>query len=368
MAWIIEKNKMLEALSVLDLIPQTGIPSSEFVRITRDTRGATLWSLCGTASADARVVGKGEWPYKKPFYINRRALLPFVQAVLNTKKPFEFSKLGKTLLLRQGKRKARFSMQTEVSGYGFSKKQKAREIMLSPGAKNLIFTAHQCATEDPIVPQLNCVYVERNSKHVDIMATNQKIVFLARTSKKKSRLRKIIFPLFLVELLNKGNPDKIFYDDKYMAFQFPSTVIVQPLPRKAQNSFPIKSIVELFSDVEKYPVLFRADCANFSKVVERLSSYLVSVAKQNWVLRLSGNAAAKELILSSHLPMGSFKEYAHVKEIREDFILQWPLDMMLPIFEYIKQQRGVNFEVRKSKSASYLSVGEIKVALPERVV
>src|ERR1700721_3867520 len=88
-SWEIRRDVLLEAIRLLDLVPsQSGIPSSDFFLVTNgiDHPDDGLW-MCtaGGAVANVRLDGTGEWPFQKPFYLDRRIFTPFVSTFRGTK-------------------------------------------------------------------------------------------------------------------------------------------------------------------------------------------------------------------------------------------------------------------------------------------
>lgn len=364
MPWKIEKEKLKKALAILDLVPpQPGLPSSEFFRI-EGREGRTVWTVASNVTGIIEIIGKGKWPYKEPFYLDRRLFTPFVTVETKSKFPFEFKE---GLWVRQGKRKAQFDKQAKISGYGFEPDGKLLEkVNLSEHIKELVYCARDCATEDPITPQLNCVYIQPNGKGTEVYATNQKIVYQGHSKTKAGIKKPIPMPLFLVTLIGHKELQEIHWKEKTMTLQFPKGQIWQTVSSKAAKGFPVESIKENMLKIQNYPLLFTIDSKRFVDILERLAGYLGAVKRQDWVLKLTGEKDNNEIKLSSRVPTGEFREIVKAARIFQDFNVEWPFDMVLPVFQYIKTRKESTVEVRSRKGITYVTSKDVRLAIPER--
>lgn len=360
MSWTIAKEKLLSTLNILNLVPiLSGITSSEFLRIENNGK-STIWSIAGLAVGRAQIQGVGEWPCKKIFYINRKSLLPFLQSS-RSKADFDFSYEKKTLLLRHGKRKARFYIQPEIAGYGFNDKEKAKTLHLTEQNIDLLQAARRCASDNPMKPQINCVFMQNNGKNSDIFASNEKLVFWAQSSNKKMQNNSVIFPLSLVDLLTQEKLQNVYNGKNHMQLQFPHVSILHPIVKKARLNFPADSSRKIFKNSQKFPVLFQADSVKFFSVLDRMAVCLSSIRKEDWMLQLRGSKQKQELLLKTILPSSVFSERIKMK-IHHDFSLNWPLNDIMLMLQYLKD-RKLSLQVREGKQCCYLESKNIRLAI-----
>lgn len=90
-SWEVRRDVLLEAIRLLDLVPsQSGIPSSDFFLVQADSKGRVWMSTAAGAVANVKMDGTGEWPFLRPFYLDRRLFCPFVSTFRGIKKQSAF--------------------------------------------------------------------------------------------------------------------------------------------------------------------------------------------------------------------------------------------------------------------------------------
>lgn len=368
-SWIVKRGELAAAAHVMDLVPvRPGIPSSEFFKVVR-TKTGLQFSIASEVTADVTMAGKGTWPFQKPFYLDRRVFLPFVFADVKSDAPFMFSKRKRQLVVRHGSRKAMFSSQSEITGYTTPPSATLiSKLKLDDKVRRLIHCARECSTADKVTPQLNCVYVLPKNGRVRIFATNQKILYKAVTKAKLSSRNAIPFPLFLVELLGSEQLQSVQWRKKYAALVFPHGQIWQTVPSKARTDFPYKSIQKFMVDGQAGKVLFVIASKKFAAVVDRLCSYLAAVRRQDWTLVVKGAKGSKELTLTSDVGQSLFKERLRLKtSLKMDVDVNWPLNMLEPVFGFLGAEKNKNIVVRMSKTGrSHVQAGEIQITIPRK--
>lgn len=379
--WTIAVDDLLNKLDVLEMVPpRFGLPSSEFYKIENLGGGKTRWAISSEATGVIRIQGNGEWPHPTFFYLDRRMMIPFVMAARNIRSttPFQFQFQGKQLIIRQGRRKAQFLATSIVEGYsGGSVGKLLDKMVVSEHVKSLIYCARNCGTTDSLNPQMNCVYVLPTRAGVDILATNETIMYRAR-AKVKVVQEPVPFPIFLVSLLGSGGLKAIEWRKDLVALRYPSGEIWQSVSSKAQKGFPKDSIEQYISEGSKKELLFRVSSRKFSRIVSRMAMYVSSVRRADWVLEVKGFKDKNKILLESRIANTTFKEALTVDgTLPESFMISWPLEMLLPIFEFIeKKNKEVPLEVRlweshsrkKSVLASYIKTGDIELIVPSRKV
>src|SRR6266403_1080784 len=107
MGWVeIDKDELVKAISVLELVPQVGgITSSDYLRVSQRKPGlefALASSIVGVVRVKAQIMGLEQ----KTFYVARKIFSPFVLAGKEIKKKFQSSFKGDKWTLQQGSRRA----------------------------------------------------------------------------------------------------------------------------------------------------------------------------------------------------------------------------------------------------------------------
>src|SRR5580765_6240616 len=185
MDWsVIKKDEMLQAISVLDLVPQrAGIPSSDYVRVLSDSRSLEM-ALSSSVSGVVSLKMDGAKADKNMMFVDRRLFIPFIQMGRGWKGDFKFSVSEQKWEVRQGSRQAEFALKKDtVLGYPVFKSLKdLKEIKLSENLRKLLLASNQCATADPSLQHLNCVYIGGKT----VMATNLAVMFVGARDKEDS--------------------------------------------------------------------------------------------------------------------------------------------------------------------------------------
>lgn len=384
--WQVSRETLLQTLEILEQVPaRLGITSSEFYRVNKLENGKTRWTIAADATGTLDVAGTGVWPIPGSyFFLNRKVFTPFVQVAkeLKNKSPFEFTLNGKSVIVRHGRRKAVFHSQPTVEGYADKLSGNSlNRIELSDHAKGLVYCARDCASGDSLTPELNCVYVSPGKSTINVYASNQKIQYRAHSKTTEQFKEAIPLPLFLVTLLGSRYLKAIEWKKGLVVLRFPGGEIWQPVSVKA-TEFPRASIAEHIISGSKQPVLFRVESRRIALALQRLGLYLQAIRREDWVLQLRGKKGSQELELHTEIAHSSFREKVQVDGIiGEDFTLDWPLDQILPVFDYVgAKHRKLWLEVRLWKAkvkrgkefkrvlASYVKTGDVELVIPSKRV
>jgi len=359
--WTIAADKMMDVLSVLDLVPaRPGIPSSVFVALT-EKNGKMEMALSSDVAGEVTITGKGTMGLKKSVYVDRRLFFPFINTAKTYKsdKPFVFSKPGKQMLVTQGRRKATFDPIVGSSGYGDLNGAASGIVLpLDKKLNELITVACTCATSDPTVPELNCIFTARNKTGLDVYASNQLVVLKAVQKAKGKYPERLPFPLFLVPLLSNDHVREVRFKDKEVVVHFDCGFIWQGVSVKASKGFPLKTMDKLLTDGKEWAELFRLQTHRLGAVTRRFSEYLTAIRRQDWLMSVKAETGDKQVLLEVSIPQGIFREKVIVEEaIKQDLDIQWPLDILLPVFEHWAKNKEAVLTVRGDKKTPYLLSG-----------
>lgn len=370
--WTIERDKIISAIDTLGLIPsRPGIATSEFICV-RPKKSSIKMMMASEVSGFVIAEGKGRWPFEKDIYLDRRLLDPFIAAAKNikSKSEFIFKKTGKDeLTIKNGSRKAKLTCSTPRQGYA-DIKTKGREVKKEKEFNNMLIAAKQCADNETSTPELNCVYAKKKDHHIQFYATTGKAMFKA-TVKSKLKLKvkdAIPFPLYIIDLFANQKLVGVEATDRDVVLDFGNGKIWQTIAAHAQKKFPWKKIDEQLKKEAKSSKLgFVADAKLFGTTVARLSSYLGSVRRLDWVLTLNGVKGSKYLELIVPLGHTEFKDKVKLhKEITMDFKIDWPLDRLQGIIEVMAStQDKLNVSFDKENRA-YIKTNNIELLVSRR--
>lgn len=370
--WTADKADVLTMASVVDSIPsRPGLPTSLFFQVEPKKKNVSF-KITAEATAEVMLPGDGHWPQSETFYLDRRMFLPFVLAAkdLQNDHPFEFTAKEKQLVVRNGKgRVGWFDCNPTIHGYGFPHKSDSVSVLqLDDKLRGLIYGARECATADIVTPQLNCVYIEPTKSGVEVLATNQKLMFRGVIDTKMKVRTHIPLPLQLVQLLGSPELQQVRWKEKSVELVFPNGRIWQSVSHQARKSFPADVIRKYMDEGNKAPVVFKVPSKRLAHVLDRLCFYLTSVRRQDWSLKMSGKKNEHWLTLTTNVATSRFQERVKLdRPLKVDVAMDWPLDMLEPIFAYLNTQKDVSMTVRVNKlGRSFVQSGPISLVIPRK--
>lgn len=371
--WTVRKEPLIEAVRILDNIQMhNGVASSMYIQIVKKSQGEIQMRLASEMKGEYRVKGEGTWPFEKPYYIDRRTFGPFVAAAdgIKSDAEFEFTRIGKVLRISQGRRSSSFTGQPPLKGYGFDEDEigktiKAR-LVLTRKARALIHCGVGYSTDDPITPHLNCVYVRPTSKHVDIYSTNRKLIYHARALEKVDNAIPIPLPIKLVDLLEHKDLKEVQWRQKAVSLIFRRGQIWQPVSARARTHFPAKEIDMYLEVGVQLKTTFSCLARRFAVPLQRLAGYTQAITRQDWLLTVVGKKGMSTVTLISSIPQTKFRERVTTTEpLKEDFTLQWPLDKVMPVFQFLAERDNGTIRVRVDRShRSYVSGSNLHLIIP----
>ncbi len=375
--WSARSSDLLETIRILNLVsPKTGVPSSDFIKIEplSDLAGAISLSTAASAIAEVQIQGTGNWPYKKPFYLERKTFSPFI--TLPSEKtnlnPFIFTD-EQVLLVRHGTEKAKFLAQPSVIGYqNLPQDGKMSRLPMTKELVELMKCAGTCAASELQSPHLSCVYMTPSTGNgLRLLSTNLKVVFSAKIQLEKTIQESLPFPLGMLDVLNADGLKSLRWTTKLVVGRFGTGVVWQPVSEVATTDFPVQDIMESLKAVRKEELtVFELSAYKFAKLMEKLAYYLQGVRVEDWALKLRGKNGGNKLEVSSELPTVQFRDLISAR-IRKDFSFDWPLSMIEPVMKFIgKESEKVMLKVglEKDGSKSYLRCGNIEMVVPSKAI
>ena len=363
--WEISRNRLIAGLKILELVPEkVGLSSSEFFWFRGKGEQVTI-SVASYIMGEITLTGHGEWP-KQDFYVDRRMLMPFVMASLaiKNKNTFQFSIHKKVLTIKHGSRQVTFVSQRDIKGYGNLKKilkEEENEVPISDDLQELLSCGQNCAVPDSVVPHLNCVFINKGKVAIEAYSASAKVFYMGIGQGAVKVKKAIPFPLYLIDLLKEKSLKTITWRGKYIVLKFEKGIIWQPVSEEALKSFPLKSIQKHAAKADTMPVTFTASSRRLSKLMVRLGFYLQHVRRKDWVVQMTGKKGTTSITVSTNIPGVKFKEELSTDKVKKDFSLDWPLDVLEPMFMYLStktKKLGVIVRTDEHHGVSYIRVGQ----------
>lgn len=352
----VSKSDLEYALGIVGNVPaKSGMVSSEHIRWSKHDEGTML-----TMSSDitAQAILPIPFIFKKSLLLDRRLFEPFVSAGKDLKGETYTLAMKKegVLTIKHGNRVGIFSVHRKVSGYTDMPKYKghAPSMRIYESWTKIMQCAIACATDDPVTPQLNCVYVVPQEKHLMLYATNTKVVFVGKGRTKKLPKSSIAFPLILASRLEGNDMETIMWDDKSALMSSERGAIWQGVKSAARKSFPKKDLDTLIASLkERKPVLSIA-AEDMGTAAGRIADYLAAVSREDLVLRIKASKDDKRAKIVSGTGDTLFTEHVTLlKPARADVELFWPLDEVLPALEFSKNQGKAAIHVSDEGRSMY---------------
>jgi hypothetical protein len=352
MSWVeADKKAMITAVDVLSLVPQrAGIPSSDFVRVLTK-KNAIEMSLSSTVTGVVRVP-LTDTLTPGPFFVDKGLFTAYIQAGKSWKGNFKMALTEDKWLIRQGSRKADFSMRKEpVSGYGvWRDRDKSKEIKLSEGLRKLLLASNHCSTADPALPHLNCVYIGGKL----VLSTNLISLFVG-VRDQEDALR-IPFPVGIIPLLGDSLVQAVGVENDRVMLDCGCGFIEGTISAVAQKSFPKKDVVEKIQKGRTWPLLTRLPAEKLSKMLARLASYLGGVKREDWIVEMAIDQGVVKA--SVRVQQGKFEEQMEIENGTVEGTIRWPLELALAVVDYMAQNgEWIKVRVDEQKNTPYLLSG-----------
>lgn len=352
--WIeVEKLELLNAVQVLDMVPQrAGVPASDYVRVIARKKGLEF-SLASSVSVVVRVKTSGRLvDTDEPFFVDRRLFVPFVLTGKEWKGMFKMAMNGDRWEIRQGSRKAELALRSDkVEGYSNWPEYKGlKEVKLSEDLRRLLLVSSSCASADPSMQHLSCVYIGGRL----VLASNQVVLFVG-DSKKDGGL-KFPFPIGVIPLLGSGLVKGVGVVGELVVLDCGCGFVEGTVSVPAQKSFPRRKIIEQVNTARKWPTIGRLPAEKLSKAITRLVGYLVGVKREDWVLKLElGSGKVRATV---RVRQGNFEELMDAEDATKDAVVELPLELVLSVVEHIAgKSEKLRIRVDEKKKTPYLLTG-----------
>jgi hypothetical protein len=341
--WTLPKKELEDALNLVLSVPtRNGISSSEYIQVCKHDGNKAIMFLSADLSGCAFVTGDKPFPFKKPIYLDRRVLEPFVIRGKESKiSEYTFRIKNDVLLIKHGSRTASYVGQRAGTGYHTEPVfDNGKSLMMEDKLTEMLKCAAACATNDPIMPMLNGVHmISGKDNKVWLYSTNTKVIFRAEVEVKHPPKRPVVFPLLLADLITKHNMPKLIWDDKKAMLSSPRGSLWQGVKKEALTGFPVKRSDEFIEEGKSGKLLFRVNAESLSRGADNLNNYLSAVTREDLVLKMIITPNEKRMMLQCGAGSATFTEQvALVKPSKEACMIEWPLEEVLPVLVFSKDE------------------------------
>jgi hypothetical protein len=300
--WEIQKDAIERAVKIVNQVPaRNGIRASEFIKISKHEKtGATL-SLSSDMNAEAIIVSGERYPFAGDVFLDRRLFVPFVDAGRESKADtYSFQeKDDGTILVRHGNRKAAYEKAKHVSGYeSVPVIKNSQTASLNKRWISLVDIAKMCATDDPVAAQYNCVYLSPTKKNLEVLSSNNKVIFRGRSALEKG-INNIAFPLLLVDCLEIEEAKRLVWNEKIAMIEFSKGHIWQTVKVAARKNFPLSDIRALVAKSREYPVAVSINATALARAAARISAYVAALSRETLVFQITLEKGSKRIIIES---------------------------------------------------------------------
>jgi len=375
--WTVKRSDLNAVLDIIAMVPEKlGLPSSEYIWI-RGKGNKIRMSVASYISGEVTLEGKGTWPIKEQFFLDRRAFVPWVYAARESKDKhlFEFHERDGQLLLKHGSRVVLFANQKKIYGYGnlsHISKGATTEIEVTKELRDMLGCGESCAVADTIQPHLNCVYTVGKGNLVVSYAASDYVFYIGKGETEGKVKDKIPFPLFLIDLLKVSDLKKITYTEKNILLTFKHGIVWEPVSEEAVKKFPVKRIIKYSKISKSLPKSFISSSRRFCRKILALGYYLQSERRRDWVVIIKGKRGDSKVYMRSELPGIRFHEELEVVDrVKKSFRVEWPLGALMRVFDFLSKntrKKPLVLSVDKGNAHSYVRAGRYWLQIPSKQV
>lgn len=360
----ISRDSLSRVVKILDLPTMpAGIAPATHIGIKSQKGGI---QLCLSSDLSVQVTLEGQEPLTLPtegLAVDRRAFMSFLNnSPLTSDYEFSMKEVG-VLLIKQGSRHAKLQLTKPDWDYGeWPLAAPDMVLELTRDLLSILRCARICASDQPIVPQLNVVYVDIN-KALFVFSTNDLVACLGRCSYQGAG--KVLLPNNFIDILDYDNLNRVLVKGLVVGLEMGTTRIWAQAPEEASTLFPIDQLKKILVETRKTPVSLTCSAEALSHQCRVFCGYLSGAPKTDWVMRLSGSKG-KNLELVAETSYAKFKDSMEANVLQPSVKAQLNLDVMTPILELITKTGGV-IELTATPSLCHIKTGHYEFLMSQQV-
>lgn len=339
--WTIPKEVLEGACRIIGNVPpRNGIKASEYIKISRHGKDGASFSLSSDILSKAVVRTGDRFPFKDDLFLDRRLFIPFVDGGKESKSTgYVFTqKAGGILTIKHGSRTGIYEKLKPVSGYeDLPNMEGARSASLDKKWVSIVDAARDCATDDPITPNLNCVFLHPTKKNLEVFSSNGRVIFQGKAPREKSIRHAIAFPLMLIDSLRLDNANKLLWTNKIALIDFPKGKIWQGVKIQARKNFPVADVQKRMKAAAADEIILSVNSSTLSNIANRIAAYVAALSRDALIFRVIITKGSRKVIIESGAESSKFQEsLIMLEKAKKDINVEWPLEDVMPVLLYCK--------------------------------
>lgn len=334
----IDSKELRAAIDLLDIVPvRSGIQSSLLVGMSASKDVLRMRLKTADIYASAQI-GKICLDETKFLPINRIALVAFVRA--GTDERYILKPQKEDILLSQGKRKATFQLSDVEESFDLGLTDgEILEIGLAEDFKDAIASARLVASENVVMPEANCIWVEPG-KRTKMFSTNDAALCFASCA--AGWESSAAFPLPLADAIAKLNPPSLVRRDDVFGIKTESGFLWAKAPSQCQptggrGGFPVDGIKNLVTEARKTKGGFEIDTSEFSSKLDAFGGYLSGLNKARTTIKLTGDKGKKIINVESKTPDAEFVDVM-AADLGESVSMSFVLPDLQKVIGFLKSR------------------------------
>jgi hypothetical protein len=363
--FLVDKEVLVSALTTLGVIPeQIGTKCSEYIRIEHRPNLLRFELAAGSVSGCVQVPGTGVWSAPSPYYVHRRALIPFVSGGKSVDKRFQFTRHGKGLMMRHGRRRLMCARLPHISGYvEVRTPTKPRQLEIKEEQRVVVHCAELCACSDAVSPHLNCVYVSEDGW---VMAADQSVVFAEKTEPFNVTTP---IPLYIVKLLGvEGKGKEIVFGEDSVLLRMGNVEFMQMVSKSAAAKFPFGKISVLLQAATIHSVVMTTEAVVMAGLLERFSKAMSLVRRSEREIQLTVTEGKKTMVAEARVPHVRLHEVVPLAGLANTSAeITFVVDTALPVMRYLANKKQLVMLRAAGDSPYFFSSEETQLVLARRI-
>jgi len=352
-------KKIKRTCDLLNLVPSTpGVPSSIFVQLASIEKGLDM-RLSAEVSVSTCVQGL-DLNLKNPVAVDRRVLFPFIQS---DEGEYDIEFKDGQLLIKHGRRRAELRTVKIDWTYGAWDAQKTQSLKITPDLMDAIRCAKFCASEDPILPELNCVWIEFG-KQAFTFASNDLIMCCNRGKAVESESVGIAFPLALIDVLVAEDISEVLLGKGTVGGKIDGTRLWAQAPQKASKAFPVTRLKKLIVDSRSTKGAFQTDMKDLVELCANFTVYLSNLPRTEWGLNVE---VGEDVVnIEAKTSVARFQDRLPATIKAAGTVMDLNLSVLAPIIAFL-DGRAEKVTFTKSGGTVHILAGGYEFLLSQKV-
>ena len=157
----------------------------------------------------------------------------------------------------------------------------------------------------------------------------------------------------LIDSLRLENATKLHWTNKIALVDFPKGKIWQSVKIAARKNFPVKEINKYMKESLDDKTVLAVNSSTFSNVAQRIAQYVAALGRDSLIFSIRLGKGSRKVIIQSGSDASVFQETLTMLEpAKEDVTIDWPLEDVMPVLLYVKDDGILKIKVSKNGRSS----------------